>query len=197
MPESGTGATIQHTLDYVGQVYEETALLMKDLAAALKKRQFRSLLGNSNGSTGSKQLDWPRQWLPRYVSGYWVLEGAPAKGRKATYVAASVLLADLNDRAIEPLLVYGVVRGMDHEKASYQYSWLLDIHFNKDKAFRKAVEDGDQVRFECVKYGQDSYAWADSGIVLTRPLISVTNRAELDAVAEKMATLWTSETAGT
>jgi hypothetical protein len=196
MAETETGIALRPILDYVGQVYEETALLMKDLAAELKRRGFRSLVGNINGSNNSRLLDWPRQWLPRFVSGYWVPEGAPEKGRKTTYVAVSVLFADLSDRAVEPLLVYGLVSAMDHESATYQHWWLSDIHFNKDRAFDRTHEDEDRMRFRCTKYGADSYMWACSGVLLHQPLTNVTGSEDVVAISDQLETLWKDETVG-
>lgn len=125
---------VKISFDNIANVYEESSLLLIDLAAELEEIGFEKLKGmkNSVGTTDlSRDINWPRYWLIRYATLFFQTETEPDGNR---LLSATVIYFDLEPKAVKPYLIIGVCEKFDG--GSWDYWWMHRAFFNGGNMFR-------------------------------------------------------------
>ncbi|MDW7730425.1 MAG: hypothetical protein SCJ94_10555 [Bacillota bacterium] len=192
---------IKNAFSLVFNVYQEVALLVKDLEKAIAGKGFR----RANKATGHKtgnSYDRPEEWLATFNCRYWV-EDSPGKlfkkGPNILFLGCTIIYA-IHGKAIEPLFTYGVLQGMNNPEAEFYHEWLLFVNQNQggnyyywraegNKEFFAPPADNKPTSFHC-RLDDNSYAWPKKGVVVTLPLTSIRNPNDLKVLADNMKMLW-------
>lgn len=194
---------IINAFDNAAKVYEETSFLLKDFSEAIAKHQFSNIIGNSIGTTYvSKSIDAPRYWLTRYAALFFKPNHQEDNN---PLLSVTIGFFDLEPKAVEPYLVLGVVKGMDHPKRSWEYSWLITPFLNQENAFDYYIEneekkqnvsipamDGEVFDFAC-HYSSESYTWPKEGSLFALPLLSINDYNKIETLSQKVVDLWKSK----
>lgn len=198
MPNPPEAAVVKDAFDYVARIYAETSYLFRDLGAALDDR-FQPIITDHGGRL-SYSLTKPEMWLPRYISGCWVETGASPEGKPSAYLMASALFLGPDNKGLDPLLSYGVLRPMDHDRADYDRNWLWSVITNREGRYQyrrgaaaldlvPVGRDARPVYFRC-SLTDASYRWPKCGYVVARPLFSVTSGDDVAHIVGAMTELW-------
>jgi hypothetical protein len=209
-PETKEGVTVSDTrsraeavraaFDYVSRVYGESAYLLRDFQHRMDAAGFDPVR-TDNGSEHSYRLDAPAWWMPQYLSMYWLQRGgSPSTGYRKVYAGLTVAFFTPQGRAIQPVLVYGVARSMDHPQAGDARAWLWYAATGHENAFtytqdgkaqeRPPVETpGALVRFEC-SFDDTSYFWPKAGYLKVVDLMELASADTVAAIAEELRALW-------
>lgn len=122
---------IKISFDNIANVYEESSLLLKDLAAELEKLGHeKAPTGNTIGTTDLKRdMNSPRYWLVRYAALlFW-----PSNEPKNRLLSFCISYFDLAPRAMKPYLIVGV--GEMYKSDYWHYWWMYSAFLNENKMF--------------------------------------------------------------
>jgi hypothetical protein len=196
---------IINSFDNIAKFYEETSFLLKDFSEAITNHQFISISGNSIGTTYvSKAINSPRYWLTRYAALFFKPNN---QEDNSPLLSVTVGFYDLEPKAVEPYVILGIVKGMDHpeRKKGWQYWWLFSPFFNDEKAFDYSIVkngkeqkisipsmDGKITNFKC-HYSDESYHWPKEGSLFVLPLLSVKDNNQIKILSQKVVDLWKSK----
>jgi len=192
---------IRNAFSLVFDVYQEAALLVKDLEKAIAQRGFR----RANKATGHKtgnSYDRPEDWIASFNCRYWVEDGPGKLVKKAPnilFLGCTIIYA-IHGKAIEPLFTYGVLQGMNNPEAEFYHEWLLFVNQNQggnyyywraegDKEYYAPPADNKPTLFHC-RLGDSSYAWPKKGVIVALPLTSIGSPDDLKVLADDMKGLW-------
>jgi hypothetical protein len=183
---------MQTAFDYVSRVYRECSYLFKDLQEAMDRGGFQPISNHPDSETSS-QIDYPQHWLPRFLSMYW----QPKEGGvKNVYAGVTIAFFTPENRAIPPVLFYGIARSMDDDRALKPrlYLWYAGTghggHFTYDQHGKTPLEaPGVLLRFSC-KLSDVSYSWPKAGYVKAMALTDLQCVDQVYSVAQELKDLW-------
>ncbi len=192
---------IKNAFSLVFNVYQEAALLVKDLEKAIAQRGFRRANKATGHNTGNS-YDRLDDWLASFNCRYWVEDGPGKLVKKAPnilFLGCTIIYA-IHGKAIEPLFTYGVLQGMNNPEAEFYHEWLLFVNQNQggnysywraeeDKEYLAPPADNKPTLFHC-RLDDNAYAWPKKGVVVTLPLTSIRSPDDLNMLADDMKLLW-------
>jgi len=187
-----------NAFDCVSKIYEETSFMLKDFTEIISNHKYELITGENTIGYVSKKIDYYQYWLARYCSLFFKLQD-----QQETYPLLSITAGfyNLESKSVEPYLILGVVEGMEHEKASWDYWWLFSPFFNEKDVFdyvnyetHEILESApginrNPVKFKC-RYTNDSYNWPKKGVFFSEPLLSVSSHKDIESLAQETIHLW-------
>jgi len=192
---------IINAFDYVAKIYEETSFLLKDFNEALAQYGFTTIMGNSIGTTYlSRDINSPTYWLTRYAAMFYK---PPDQEKDSPLLSVTACFYDLKPAPISPMLILGVVKGMDHPKQTWNYDWFFSAFFNQGgfvdyykkengelKPFEGILEAEKETIYFKNRMSDEKYNWFKEGCLFTVPLLQVKNHDMILELSERVVKLW-------
>ncbi len=194
---------IIHAFENTAKTYEETSFLLKDFSEVITKHEFSSISGNSIGTTYvSKAINSPRYWLTRYAALFFKPND---QEDNCPLLSVTVGFYDSGPKAVEPYLILGVIKGMNHPDKNWQYWWLFSTFVNEEDSFEYYIVkkgnkrkvsiptlDGEIIDFKC-HYTDEYNDWPKEGSFFALPLLSVKDYNQIETLSQKVIELWKSK----
>jgi hypothetical protein len=185
-----------NTFDNIKRIYEETSFLLKDFSEAICKHHFESILKNTILKSGSSQsLDNSYYWITHYITQFYkpIKQSGPDP-----LLSISAGFYDIENKAVEPFLIFGIIKKVNNSFGGNPSNWLHDILYNRDNFFNyisggektnQIPVNGTIVDFE-FKMTEEYIKWPSRGSIFAVPLFSVKNYEDIEQLSVKMINLW-------
>lgn len=196
-----TSENITNAFAVVNQLYQESALLIKEVQSQLHNNGFIKL-GSRNhiNATNSNSLDNAKEWFTRYCVVHFIPKNCDAEIENyRLYFAIHFTSLEFIS---EPVVLAGVARKMDHEKAHYKFTWARScIEPNQMKFFRISL-DSDRINeleqplfdgtlmYSYCQLKDDSYSWPKDAIHFAKPLLKFDSPEKVSDMVNGLVAIW-------